>query len=162
MRKILVLLIIFFGCSFYHPFYLSVTDLKYNAKEKALQGSVKMFVNDLEAALKKLNNKNTDLINVKDTVEVVSRLNAYLQAHLQLKLNGKGRSFKTLGFEREEEALWVFIEYKGCELPKTLEVDNSILYDFIDEQTNIVHVEVGDQKKSWKVSKPDKHLLFSF
>ena len=36
---------------------MGVTDLKYNNKEHMLQGSVKLFTNDFESTLKKLNQK---------------------------------------------------------------------------------------------------------
>ncbi|MES2681599.1 MAG: DUF6702 family protein [Bacteroidota bacterium] len=162
MKKVLILVTIFFLVAFKHPFYLSVTDLKYNTREKALQGSVKIFINDLESALKNINKKNTDLVNVKDTAEVTKQLTAYLKSHLYLKLNGKEKTFRLIGFEKEEEAIWIYLEFKNCELPKKLEINNTILFEYIKQQTNIVHLEVGSDKKSAKVSNPDKNLIFDF
>jgi hypothetical protein len=78
MRIIIILLSLFFLTAFRHPFYLSVTDLKYSNKDRALQGSVKLFVNDLEAALKKINNQTVDLIHVKDTIQIKKLLHNYL------------------------------------------------------------------------------------
>ena len=75
MRKVLVFVIIIFLFAFKHPFYLGVVDLKFNEKDKVMQGSVKLFTNDFEAALKKLLKKPIDLINVKnkpETTKIVS------------------------------------------------------------------------------------------
>lgn len=161
MKKIFLFLL-FFAFAFKHPFYLSVTDLKYNAKERALQGSVKLFTNDLEDALRKLENKPIDLINPKDTVAINKILFNYLQKHLNFKINGKPQTYTLLGFEHEQEAVWIYIEIAKCPLPKKVEIENSLLYDFISSQSNIVHVEVNGERKSLKADNPDKKLVFEF
>ena len=68
-----------------HPFYLSVTELKYDIKEKALQGSVRIFVNDLETSLKKSYGKTIDLIHEKDSALTKSILSSYLKIILNSK-----------------------------------------------------------------------------
>jgi len=93
MKKISAVILIFFLVSFRHPFYLSVTDLKYNVKEKALQGSLKIFVNDLEGTLKKIKKQTVDLVNIKDTTETETILKNYLTSHISLKVNGNDRPF---------------------------------------------------------------------
>ena len=52
-----------------HPFYLSITEMKYNDKSKSLEISCKMFTGDLEDALKKTTNKSVDLIHPKNKPE---------------------------------------------------------------------------------------------
>lgn len=154
--------LLFFVSAFKHPFYLSVTDLKYNAKEKALQGSVKLFVNDIEAALKNANGKTVDLIHPKDTLQSKQQLDQYLKKHLSFNINAKPLSYSLLGFEREEEAIWAYIEIRNCPLPKKVNIENSLLYDLLSGQSNIVHLDVNGNKKSSKVDNPDKALLFEF
>jgi hypothetical protein len=162
MKRILIFSLIIFLTSFMHPFYLCVTDLKYNAREKALQGSVKIFTNDLEEALKKMHKETVDLINVKDSTKTGKILAEYLKKRLTIKVNGEPKEYNFIGFEREQEAVWLYIEVKKCPAPKKIILENSILYDFIKEQMNIAHVEVGEQKKSLKVSYPEKVLEFEF
>lgn len=162
MGKVLVLVIIIFSVAFKHPFYLGVVDLKYNAKEKSLQGSVKLFTNDFENALKKIHKKPVDLINLKDKDATTKILVSYLIDHLKFKINNNPVNFKLIGFEHEEEAVWMYIEFAKSELPKIIEIENSLLYDYSKEQMNIVHIEVNDSKKSLKVSYPEKTLKFDF
>jgi len=145
-----------------HPFYLSVTDLKYNEREATLQGSVKIFVNDLEDALTKINKKPVDLIHPKDAAATNKMLFGYLETHLEISLNSKKYEYYFIGFEREQEAVWLYIEIKKCPLPKKVEIKNSILYDFLKEQSNIVHMEVRGEKKSSKVNCPEKVMSFGF
>jgi hypothetical protein len=148
--------------SFKHPFYLSVTEMKYNPKEKAIETSVKIFTNDLEDALRKIHKQPVDLINGKNTEALNGYLNSYLEKHLALKINGQVQKFSFVGFEKEEEAVWIFLEYKNCPVPKKVVVENSILYDHISAQTNIVHFDLNGKKSSSKVSAPEKSLSFEF
>lgn len=160
MKTLILAAILFFCTALKHPFYLSVTDLKYNEKERSLQGSVKIFTNDLEGALKKKHNRTVDLINIKDSLATRKILSDYLKEHLTISPDGNPKDYLMLGFEREEEATWIYIEIKNCSKPKTLHFENSILYDHIKEQTNIIHVEVGEEKKSYKVVYPESVLKF--
>lgn len=160
MKKIFILCLIIFCTASKHPFYLSVTDLKYNEKEKVLQGSVKMFTNDLEDALKKIYRQPVDLINTKDTVGTRKLLIDYLKKRLSIQVNGSIKNYELIGFEREQEAVWLYIEAKNCPPPKKIGFENTLLYDFLKEQMNIVHLEVGEQKKSLKVNYPEKQMAF--
>jgi len=162
MKKIFMLGVLVFLFSFKHPFYLGVVDLKYNAKEKALQGSVKLFTNDLEGALKKINKQTIDLINPKDKEKTKKRLEDYLKKHLGLKVNNAQVSYECLGFEHQDEAIWIYIELPDCASPKKIEIENSLLYDYISGQSNIVHIEVNSERKSFKVNNPDRLMVFEF
>lgn len=161
IKKIVLLGLLPFLLSSAHPFYLGVTSLEYNAREQVLQGSVKLFVNDLEDALKKSTKKPVDLINVKDTVGTTALLMAYLGSHFRLQVNGTPARFEFLGFEREEEALWMYVEYK-CEAPKKIQIQNSLLFDYLPDQSNIVHIEVNGIRKSAKTNNPEKDFSFTF
>src|SRR4051812_6126397 len=113
MKRILIFGFIIVFSSFKHPFYLSVTDLKYNARERALQGSVKLFINDLETALKKIHHQTIDLVNPKDTLKIQKLLFEYLNQRLKVTVNKEPKNYNLIGFEREQEAIWVYIEIKN-------------------------------------------------
>jgi hypothetical protein len=162
MKQLLLSFCLLFCFSFKHPFYLSVTDLKYNEKEKSIQDSVKIFTNDLEGALKKKLGRTVDLINIKDKGEVSRIMKDYLNEHLRIFPDGEPKNYELIGFEKEEEATWFYIELKNCSRPKTIKIENSVLYDFIKEQMNIVHIELNGEKKSYKVNYPEKEIRFEF
>jgi len=162
MKQILMLSLLVFLFSFKHPFYLGVVDLKYNAKEKALQGSVKLFTSDLEEALKNISKQTVDLINPKDTLKTQKLLEDYLRKRLTIRVNNETKNYELLGFEREQEAIWMYIEVKNCSLPKKISIDNTLLYDFLKDQSNIIHLEVKEEKKSLKLNNPEKLAVFEF
>ena len=161
IKKLLPLSLLVFLMGFAHPFYLGVTSLEYNTKDKVLQGSIKLFVNDLEDALKKTTKKSVDLIHVKDTIGTSAMLMAYLGSHFRLQVNGAPVKFEFLGFEREEEALWMYVEYR-CETPKKIQIQNTLLFDYLPDQSNIVHIDLNGTRKSAKTNNPDKDFVFEF
>lgn len=166
LQFILLILVTLF-CSilfvaFKHPFYLSVSDLKYNNKEQLIQGSIKIFVNDFEDALTKLNGKRVDLIHPSDKKYIEKLISDYLLKRFSIKLEKKLVNFTVIGYEILQEATWVYIESEVCTKPKKLEIENSILYDFLKGQANIVHIEVNGETKSSKVNCPDKNVMFEF
>ena len=162
--QITALALLGFCFTLFHPFHLSVSDLKYNAKGKSIEASVKININDFELALQKLYDKKVDLINShgKEKEEINKLILEYLQKRFQLKCNGMEMKFDLLGYEREEEGVWIYLEFKNAQLPKTIEIENSILYDYINTQENLVHFELNGKKKSLKVAYPEKNVHFEF
>ena len=136
--------------------------MKYSENEKSIQTSLKLFTNDLEDALKKISKQSVDLINGKDKEALNKLLNEYIQKRLSLKVNGELKKFTFVGFERESEAIWIYIEYAQTEAPKKIEIENTLLYDYIQGQINVVHFELNGKKQSSKVTNPEKNILFGF
>ena len=110
LSKYLLLLGMGIVFSSFHPFYLSVTNIKYNAHSKRLEMAVKLFTGDLEDALVKLNGKKIDLINGKNTEEIKKMISSYIKPRLIVKTEGREIEFSILGYEREEEATWIYFE----------------------------------------------------
>lgn len=154
--------ILLFGFKPLHPFYLGITHLKQNTKTQTLETSVKLFVNDLEETLRKLNSKPIDLINGTNKVELNKLLESYLKSHFKLKLNGKEMNFSYVGFEIEKDVAWIFVEYKQVKIIKTVEIENSLLYDHFKQQTNIVRLEANGSEQNNKLNYPDKSTKFIF
>ena len=143
-----------------HPYYLSVTELKYNAGENSIEGSVKVFVHDLEKALKQLGHKQVDLIHPKDRQATEAILRDYIKARLKMWVNGSEKPFTLLGFEQENEHFWMHVMAENCPAPKKVTFENSILYDFLKEQINIVHFDFMGKSQSAKVVNPEKEIHF--
>ncbi len=148
--------------SSFHPYYVSVTDIKYNETEKTLQVSCRIFTDNIEDALRKIYKKPVDVLHPKDKKEAGGLLSDYLTKHLKVKVAGKLQTLNFIGYEKEEEAVWCYLEIKNAEMPKLITVENTLLYDFLPAQMNMVHAEVKGKKQSSKVSNPEKDLVFEF
>lgn len=145
-----------------HPFYVSVTEINHNAGDKNLEVSCKIFTDDFETALTKMSGSKVDLFNPKDKAEVEKRIASYLKKHLVIKLDGKPVILEFVGFERENEAVWSYLQVSNTVAPKKMEINNDLLYDAFDKQINLMHVSVGGNRKSTKLNYPDASVSFQF
>ncbi len=71
-------------------------------------------------------------------------------------------NYKVIGYEPEGEAIWIYIESNSTQLTNQITFENSLLNDFIKEQTNIIHFEKDGKKYSGKLNNPDKTLHLKF
>ena len=145
-----------------HPYYVSVVDIKYDAKQSSLQISARMFTNDLEESLKKITKKDIDILNPKNKSEVDSVLFAYIKQRLHISVNSKNQPLQYIGYEKEEESIWVYLEIKKVAKPKKFNIETKLLYDYLAGQINIVHAEINGVKKSSKVTNPESKVDFIF
>jgi len=148
--------------SLIHPLYVSVTEINHNAADKNLEISCKIFTDDFETALTKVTGSKIDLFNPKDRQLAEKQVAAYIKKHLIIKLDNKPVNLEFLGFERENEAVWSYLQVAGVPAPKKIEINNDLLYDAFDQQINLMHVSVGGNRKSTKLNYPDAGASFQF
>lgn len=146
----------------YHPFYVSVTEINHNAKEKTLEISCKLFLDDMEKTIKKELNTAVELTSPKDPKKAQQQVSDYVKKHLSIKIDGKPVSLEFIGYETEGASLWSYFQVKNISSVHKIEVSNSLLYELYDSQISIVHAQVGADKKSTKVTNPEKNMVFEF
>ncbi len=147
---------------FFHPFYVSVTEINHNPKEQTLEISCKMFSEDLEDILKKNYKTPVDLTAPKQTAQNEKMIQDYIVKHLAIQANGKALKLNFIGFEKEAESIYCYFETDKITAVKKLDITDSILQDFSDKQINIIHVMMNNNRKSQKLDYPDKMASFSF
>jgi len=160
--KILIWPILFLTTSFVHPFYVSLIEITHNEAEATAEISVRIFTDDLEQTLRKRTNTTIDLVNPKNKAAVEAELSKYIRQKIQLNIDGKPCQLEYLGYEIQKESVWSYWEITGLKTMKSLQTDCSLLYDFVNLQTNIFHVKKGEKEWSRKLDYPETRLLFSF
>lgn len=146
-----------------HPLYISVTEMNYNATDKNLEISCKIFTDDLEKTLANNYKTKVDLTTPADKNEANRVVREYVKSHLLLKIDNKAAALEFVGFEKENDAVWSYFEVKNITVaPKKIDVVNSILYEAYDKQINLMHVSVGGNRKSTRLNYPDKEAGFQF
>lgn len=154
--------IILLFIAFFHPFYVSVTDIKHNSKSKSLEISTKIFFDDLEKAIEMKSNKSFDILKPTDKAEINKLIEDYLKKQLSIKVNGKISPYTYLGYEIQEDAAWCYLEVVKVNKVQTIEVSSKILYDQHEEQINILNVTVDGRRKSTKLDYPESIAKFNF
>ncbi|MFN3758253.1 MAG: DUF6702 family protein [Algoriphagus aquaeductus] len=123
-----------------HPFFISLTEMRYNPESKKMEIAQKIFWDDLEVALASEFKEKVDFLKPKDKAKLESQVKTYLLKHNQVWVNGKSVTLTYLGYEVEEDAAWFYLESSVVELPKSVEVQNTLLLKDFEGQQNIVHV----------------------
>lgn len=140
MQQLYIFAILFIWKSIFHPFFISLTEIRFNPENKRMEIAQKIFWDDLEVALGNEFDEKVDFLNPKDKVKLDSQLKRYLLKHNQVTVNGKALTLNYLGYEIDEDAAWFYLESSATELPKSVEVQNTILLNDFNGQQNIVHV----------------------
>ncbi|MFZ4798601.1 MAG: DUF6702 family protein [Bacteroidia bacterium] len=151
-------------CSFApaHKYYFSLTEIKANTFKKTITVSSKLFIDDFEIALQKVNNRKFDLSKSAENKAVQNAVFNYINNHLQIYLDGKLITLTLLGFEADNDVVWVYLESKLNQKEyKNTKIINSILYDYSTEQTNLIQFKWNNKNYSEKLSYPNKELIIN-
>jgi hypothetical protein len=149
--------------AFLHPIHISVTEINYSAKDKALQITSRIFIDDLELAIRsKRKEENLDIINPKNGLTTDQMVSEYVKEHLQIKVDGKARPITYLGSEKEDLAIICYIEVQDFKKAKTIEVTNNVIMEIHDDQSNLVHITYNGPVKSARLVKDNPKEIFKF
>ncbi len=142
----------------YHDYHIGLSEVDYNAKNKSLETSIRIFTEDLEDAIHELSGENLHLNTEKELDDAQAYIQKYLQKNVVFKVNNKEKSYKYLGREYEDDVIWMYLEVENVKRIKTLYIKNALLHDLFEDQINIVNVHIGD-KETGEVLKKDSPSL---
>lgn len=145
-----------------HPFFISMTEINHNASGKSLEASVRIFTDDFEQTLRKNCNCRIELFNPTNKEALNKTVSIYIKNHLQVKIDGQPAELQFVGYQQEEASTWTYFEVKNVASVKKIAVTNSLLYDYKEEQINMVHIKANGKERSDKVDYPEKNLEFVF
>lgn len=132
-----------------HPIHLSITEMDFKAKEEKteIQISHKIFIDDLENALRK--NYETAFETTKPNIstktqhkEVEKYIYDYLKKVVELKINSQKKEINYIGFEFEGDVIWIYgiIEKENSNEKESIFIKNMILMDLFDDQRNMLYL----------------------
>ncbi len=127
-----------------HDFHVSKCLIAYSASDQALQISLHLFIDDLEAALIKGGAPaDLRLCTRAEHEEAETYLQRYLGRHFRLTVNGAAIRPEFLGKEISDDlqAVWCYLEAPVTADLRSLGLTNSLLLDVFDDQKNLVRVE---------------------
>jgi hypothetical protein len=145
-----------------HPFYISVFELNHNSKERTIEITAKIFADDFEEVLKKNYNTIVDFSKEAQKAAFEKMMAEYLSKNLLLSVDGSMVEMNFLGFEKEKESVYCYLEVTGVSTVKKISIRNKVLYDHTKDQANIMHVIVGGKRKSMKLDYPKEQADFDF
>ncbi|UKJ08988.1 DUF6702 family protein [Solitalea lacus] len=142
-----------------HKFYTSMTQMEYNSQNKSVEVIMNIFWDDVEAALNKKYKKKLTV----GSKEFTACLRQYLTQTFQIK-NSKSqlKPFEFIGTEINGMTLSVYLEIPLPEGLQNAELQNSVLIDDFEGQTNIVNITSGKAKRTllFKEGECKKKIVF--
>ncbi len=148
----------------FHPFHVSVTDIKYKQDQKALQLSTRIFLDDLELALQAYSkNEKLDIMKPENWEFINANLETYLLERIVLK-DAKNRNYELsyVGAEIEDDVMWCYMEIEKVKKIESVTVTNTILHEVWADQENLVHFRAFEKVRSARLFKGEETETFEW
>lgn len=137
-----------------HPFHVSVCEVTYDEASRAVQITHRIFLDDLEQGLRRMTgDDHLDITVLSDGNR--KSLEAYFRKNFEVRLDGQVTKYAYLGHEIENDVMWCYVEITSVtSLPK-ISLKDQILTEIYEDQKNIVHFKIGEDKKSFILDKEE-------
>ncbi len=130
-----------------HKYYVSITEIAYNSTNQTFEISLKFIGHDLEHALGTTGVPELNLGTDKEIEKSNEYLKKYIDSNFQLIVDGKQVNFKFIGKEvNNNDFIYCFLESEKTELPKKIEIKNTLLTETFPEQVNTLYLIIGKNK----------------
>ena len=125
-----------------HEFHTSLAQINYNKTTQSFEVSLRVFTDDLEAALT-LENQQKKVTIDQDIADRI--IEQYLGKHFAL-LNGQNekKAMNYVGKEVEVDVTWIYFEAPVKDKPTGMRIKNAIFNELFDDQVNIVNLKYLD------------------
>lgn len=145
-----------------HRFYLSLTEIRVDTKKQTLDVSCKLFTDDFEDALFKKYGKKADLATSTKNKEVQALVSKYVNENFKINVGGRTIALSFVGFETDTDATWIYMEAAPFKEKGKAAILNTLLYDYLPEQSNLINFYWDNAEKSAKLVNPEKLSEFNF
>ncbi|EDM45240.1 hypothetical protein SCB49_03929 [unidentified eubacterium SCB49] len=164
ITRIAIIVLLFVGLTSFnvHKFYVSVTKVEYVKEAQSLQIITKIFIDDVEDVLNERFETETFLDTKKETPRDRELLKEYVLKKLKVEVNGQTARLDYLGIDYEPGIVRAYIEIVDVKECKTIGIENTMLMEKFEEQQNIVHFTINDQKRSLTLDKENPNGLLKF
>ncbi|GBF18711.1 MULTISPECIES: DUF6702 family protein [Arenibacter] len=150
-KTFLILLLPLLAFTVAHKFYISVTSVEYSDKDRALQITTRIFIDDFEKVLQERYGIKGSLATKEESDMADAYIEKYLRTKFMVEINDRPVDFDFLGKEYDNDIMICYLEVPKIDLgtATSISVENEVLMDIFEEQKNVVHFKLGNQKKSF-------------
>lgn len=165
MKRTFVLFLIFlplFAFTAAHKFYVSVTNIEHNEKNKSLEVISHVFIDDLEKLLKERYDPGLFLLKDGEHPQAEKFIEGYLNDKFKILVNSKEVTLNYLGKEYDNDEVLLYIEVSNVDRIQSISVENGILTDLFPEQKNVIKVEYDGVIKTLLLSRSEINGTIKF
>jgi hypothetical protein len=139
--------------TYIHAYYVSVSEIYHNPANNALEITMKIFIDDLELAIRKFENSEFGISGQDTEADTTERIEAYLSDKFQIQINDQAVAVHMIGYELENDAVLCYIEIEKVGDINHINIANSIICEIYEEQINLTHFQYKGQLRSLKTTK---------
>lgn len=137
----------------FHPIHLSITEIEHNEKSKALQITMRIFIDDLETSIRnQIGDEELDLLEPGKGRTTDQLVKEYLADRVKVKVDKKLVKANYIGNEIEGPAMICYIEVENIKKFSTIEVTNKVILETHNDQSNLVNVNYKEKVKSIRLT----------
>ncbi len=145
-----------------HNLYTSFTRIDWNENDNSLEVVIEMFAHELEAKLSLDTGKQMTFLNEADYNVLASILPEYIQNNFIIISDNSTTNMTYLGFEVQNEVVYIYMESDLAQKPRKLTVMNAMLIDEFPGQINSITAAVGKKTQSEQIKKNGGPITFEF
>ncbi|MEO8516272.1 MAG: DUF6702 family protein [Flavobacterium sp.] len=144
------IIVLFVGLSSFvlHKFYVSIYQINYAQEKKMLQITSRIFVDDLNNVLYRKYGVKTFLGEKNESQNDIVLMKKYLLEHFTIKVNGQSKVINYVTKEMEGNVVIGYYTVKEISKIKSLEIQNTALFDLNAEQQNIIQTTIYNKKQN--------------
>ncbi|QXP51783.1 DUF6702 family protein [Cellulophaga sp. HaHa_2_1] len=155
--KKLILIVLFPLLAFTaaHKFYVTVTNIAYSEKDKALQITSRIFIDDLEKTLNERYGIKGRMATENELKDIEVYIEKYIRSKFILTINEEQQEYKFIGKKYDNDIVVVYLEIPKVNYAKikSIAATNEVLVDMFEEQQNVVHFKFPGKKKSFVLTR---------
>ena len=136
----------------FHDFHVSHTTFHYNNKTKSMEITITVALKDLEKSIEnKYSKKFNDFLDNQKNISLETRIVEYFENNLKLSVNNHILRYHWVGKELSNNLHDIFLyfeipNYDTKENLGTITIQNSLFLELYNNQTNIVLINIIDNK----------------
>ncbi|MCP4882627.1 MAG: hypothetical protein GY908_02455 [Flavobacteriales bacterium] len=157
MIWLLIIPLLAFGI---HKHYISLTKIEFIKEEKAVQITMKFFLDDIELALENRIGESMELASKYENKLADKYLETYIRQKFKIWIDEKEMTYNFLGKEYDNNEVFFYIELQNIDKINTIEVENSMLFETYAEQQNYIKFTIEETQKTFILVKSNvKEML---
>ena len=137
-----------------HKFYLSVTQMEFDADKNRSPALSRVFVDDLEETLRQRYDVQLALGTDREDEKASFYIRRYMEQKLTVEINNVPLKFSFAGFTYQNDQIVLLSEFSIIDSDEyEIKVTNTLITDAYSEQQNLVHFRMNQKKQSEVLTK---------
>ncbi len=145
-----------------HAIYIGVVKIVHQPFETQATIDIKVFTDDLQSALQNAFGFEKVIGKLSLCEQNSSRINQYFLNYFHCEINGQATELRLKNCEEQNEVFWLAFEIFCPENWKEIALKADFFMELFPDQSNVLSVYEGNEKRFGRVTNKQKDLAFNF